>query len=444
VIHKELRKEGLPQKRERNRERIGRFFEMSKLKISLSAFFMLIFLGMFAGLASAAGFDPTNLQNPTPTLNNATVDNNGNIVSQRTHGNFQNNTNSCANCHSVHNGETDTLLMKSGASELCMSCHDGTLGFYDVTKASEAGIMYSNEQSASMHPVNSNLQESAAPGATAVVNNTNGTALKNNSTATFECSSCHNPHGSANDRLLNETVAGNQYGANYNVTIVGYNETITKTNAVAKGTAAVKLNLKLDPAYSAINNATNLSGLKIYKSSGIYTEADANGTTLKSDGTPLTVANVRDYRLNYSALCGSCHTDYYRSREAGPESDNLHYTHSTSSTKSGRACTSCHYSHGTDITLLKDTAGKTIADLEKSTTDGGKGWTDAIARQYMQDVSKEGSNLKRFTNTAVCWACHQSTHQIANTPGTTNYPDTTTWQNFKVPGGDYSGKSSIK
>jgi predicted CXXCH cytochrome family protein len=410
---------------------------MSKLKISLSAFLMLVFLGVFGGIASAEGFDITNLQNPAPTLNNATVDNNGNIVSQRTHGNFQNNTNSCANCHSVHNGETDTLLMKSGASELCMSCHDGTLGFYNVTKVSEAGVMYSHEDSASMHHVDSNLEESSAPGATGIENDTNGTALKNTSTATFECSSCHNPHGSANDRLLNEKVAGNQFGAKYNVTIVGYAETITKASSVPLGEKAIKLDLQLDPAYSTINNATNLSGLKIYKSNGIYTEA--NGPT-----AGVSVADVRNYRLNYSAFCGSCHTDYYRSREDGAQSDGVHYGHSASSTKSGRACTSCHYSHGTDITMLRDTAGKTIADLEKPVAEGGKGWSPDLAKQYMKDVSKSGSNLKRFTNMAVCWACHQSTHQIANTPGTTNYPNTTDYKNFLVPGGDYSGKSKIK
>lgn len=412
---------------------------MSKLKISLSALFMIILLSMFGGLAFAAGtegpvdghFDTTNLQNPTDTLNNATIDNNGDTNSQRTHGNFQNNTNSCSNCHSVHNGQDEMLLMKSGASDLCMSCHDGTLGFYNVYNASEAGVMFSKDTSASMHKVTSHLDEKAAPGATNIENDTNGATLKNTSTATFECSSCHNPHGSANDRLLNEKVAENQYGAKYNVSIVGYTETITKASTIPLGQKAIKLNLQLDPTYSEINNATNLSGIKIYKSSGIYTEA--NGPA-----AGVSVEDVRNYRLNYSAFCGSCHTDYYRSREDGARAmtaDNgAHlYTHSTSSTKSGRACTSCHYAHGTDITLLRDTAGKTIADIAKQ-----PGWDDTKARAYMKDVSKTGSNLKRFTNMAVCWACHQSTHAIANTPGTSTYPGP------GVPGGDYSGKSIIK
>lgn len=383
---------------------------MSKLKISLSALLMLILLSMFGAFASAAEV--------TLPPNTGTVDNFGNTNTHKTHGNFQNNTNACANCHSTHNGENEMLVMKSSEYELCMSCHDGTMGFYDVTKASEAGVIGSHEMSASMHSVDSDLAVSAAPG-----------ALVNKSTATFECSSCHNPHGSANDRLLNEKVAGKQYGSNYNVTIVGYAETITKLNPVPIGTKAIKLNLVEDPAYADINNATDLSGLKIYKSSGIYNKP--------ADG--LTQSQVYDYKLNYSEFCASCHDDYLKNRENGPRADGVHYTHTTNSTKQGRSCTACHYAHGTDITLLKDTAGKTIADLQKTVAEGGKGWTEAQAKAYMKDVSKNGSSaLKRFTNMAVCWTCHQSTHAIANTPGTSTYPGPL------VPGGDYSGKNIIK
>ncbi|MCQ6278713.1 cytochrome c3 family protein [Bacillus sp. EB600] len=414
---------------------------MSRLKISLSALFMLLFLGMFGAAASAAGFDPTNLQHPASTLNNATIDNNGDPNLQRTHGNFQNNTNSCANCHSTHNGETSTLLMKSSGSELCMSCHDGTLGFYNVKEASEAGIMYSQDTSASMHHVDSELQVSAAPGAQATEVDTNGSSLKNTETATFECSSCHNPHGSVNDRILNETVAGNQFAGTYDVYVnnTTHEEKITKLTTVPLGTAGIKLNLQLDPAYKAINDATGSNGLKITKSSGIYTAADPTNPAVD------TLAKVYDKRLNYSAFCGSCHTDYYRSREDGPRDqlaqDGSHlYSHSTSSTKSGRACTSCHYAHGTDITLLKDTSGRTIADLQKSIANGGNAWSEDKARAYMKDVSKDGkSNLKRYTNMAVCWACHQSTHQI-DTQGAVNMTTKTVLS--PIPGGDYSAKTN--
>jgi predicted CXXCH cytochrome family protein len=395
---------------------------MSKLRISLSALLLLVLVSMFGAFASAETFTPTST-NPAPNIHVGDIDNAGNTNTHKTHGNFQNNTNSCANCHSTHNGEDEMLLMKSGEKELCMSCHDGTMGFYNVKKPSEAGVIDSHEMSASMHNVDSDLEVKAAPG-----------ALVNTSTATFECSSCHNPHGSANDRLINETVAGKQYGNNYNVIIVGYTETITKLNQVPVGQKAIKLNLVEDPEFAAINNSSNMSGLKIYKSNGIYNKP--------ADG--LTQAQVYDYKLNYSEFCASCHDDYLKNRENGPRADGVHYTHTTNSTKQGRSCTACHYAHGTDITLLKDTAGKTIADLQKPVAEGGKAWTEAQAKAYMKEVSPKGSSLKRFTNMAVCWACHQSTHQISNTPGTTNYPNTTDYKNYLVPGGDYSGKNLIK
>jgi predicted CXXCH cytochrome family protein len=384
---------------------------MSKVKLGFSALFMLILLGMFANFAFAEVTLPSNIGD---------VDNFGNPNTHKTHGNFQNNTNSCASCHSTHNGE-DEMLLKTSEYELCMSCHDGTMGFYDVTKPSEAGVIDSHEMSASMHDVNSDLTEQTAPG-----------AYNNTSTASFGCASCHNPHGSANDRLLKEVVAGKQYAYNYNVTIVGKTETIVKLNQVPIGTKGIKLNLQEDPEYADINNSTTLSGLKIYKSNGIY-NAPADG---------LTQAQVYDYKLNYSEFCAACHDDYLKNRENGPRADGVHYTHTTNSTKQGRSCTACHYAHGTDITLLRDTAGKTIAELQKPVEEGGKGWTEEQAKAYMKDVSKSGSSaLKRFTNMAVCWACHQSTHAIANTPGTTTYPG---WPDNKIPGGDYSGKALIK
>jgi predicted CXXCH cytochrome family protein len=165
---------------------------MSKLKISLSALLMLVLLSMFGALASAeTPFTPTST-NPAPGIHSADIDNFGNKSTHRTHGNFQNNTNACANCHSTHNGEDDMLLMKSGEYELCMSCHDGTMGFYNVKQGSGAGTFNDSHENASMHNVDSGLTVSSAPG-----------AATNKSTEILECSSCHNPHGSDNDRLLN-------------------------------------------------------------------------------------------------------------------------------------------------------------------------------------------------------------------------------------------------
>jgi hypothetical protein len=83
------------------------------------------------------------------------------------HGNYANNTNACAYCHSTHNGETPTLEGgEYGASEdnFCMVCHDGTNGSPMPDK---------------YNSVNKHNQHAPAD-------------AKNSES----CTSCHNPHAS--------------------------------------------------------------------------------------------------------------------------------------------------------------------------------------------------------------------------------------------------------
>jgi predicted CXXCH cytochrome family protein len=339
---------------------------MSKVKFCFTTIFTLILLGMFAAIASAAGnqtidnFTPTP-GNPAPNIYVGTVDNNGNTNQHKTHGDFQNNTNSCANCHSAHNGEDATLLkFQDTESNLCMACHDGSLGFYNVNKNSGAGVFNSSHDSASMHNVGTQTIGSA-PG-----------AYSNKSTEALQCSSCHNPHGSVNDRLLNESVLNGVLYA-----------------GLEKGTKAINLSLTPDPAFAEINKSTTNSGLLITTSIGPKDNSD---------------------KVNYNKFCTACHDDYLNS--SGAPNRTAHYSHTTNSASAGRNCAACHYAHGTDITLLKDTQGKTIADLMKPTTQGGKGWDLEKAEAYMEDVNPGGSKLKKYTNMVVCYTCHTSSHSI--------------------------------
>ncbi|NMD68840.1 hypothetical protein HHO41_00970 [Bacillus sp. DNRA2] len=359
---------------------------MGRLKIAFTAILMLILVSIFAAGASAA------TTNPGPGVNVGSVDNFGNESTHKTHGNFQNNTNSCANCHSTHNGEDEMLLMKDGEYELCMSCHDGTMGFYDVTKNSGAGTFDDSHLSSSMHNVDAGIQIGSAPG-----------KFTNNSTAELECSSCHNPHGSANDRLLNETVAGKAF-ATYAVNGV-------QTPAPV-GTKTIALELTDDPAYAELNALTGTGGLKITKSNG-------------PKGSVIAATGVND-KIHYSQFCGACHDDYFAKRNAGSSSNPMPgkpstgsaitaththdtYTHTTNSSSQGRSCAACHYAHGTDVTTMIDAAGRNIdALLQVKDANGVNLFTQETAEQYMKDVSVKGSSLKKFTNMAVCFACHGS------------------------------------
>jgi predicted CXXCH cytochrome family protein len=281
------------------------------------------------------------------------VKNDGSVGVHKTHGDFQNNTNACGNCHSTHQGDSATLLkFESAEYDMCLSCHDGTLGFYNVKAASGAGTFgdfeENSHESLSMHNVQGQTRIDAAPG-----------ALTENEDA-LTCSSCHNPHGTENDRLLKSSVNGDTYT-----------------------TDRVDLELQEDPAYTAFNASTGENGLKIKVSQGL---------------------SVGTNKTTYSKFCSTCHTDYLGG--SGGQNVAGHYGHTTNSSSAGRNCASCHYAHGTDITLLKDTAGKTVADYIAG------GWTEETALDYMRDVSAGGSALKKYTNMSVCWTCHTSSHAI--------------------------------
>jgi predicted CXXCH cytochrome family protein len=128
------------------------------------------------------------------------LNNTGTAGTQRTHGEYQNNTDSCASCHQTHTASGETLLFKDGVYNTCTACHDGTLGFYNVfqngKQASTAGTFGGTTTgNMSAHLATGALQIKAAPGG-----NPNGTGSW---TGEFDCASCHAPHGSYSDRLLN-------------------------------------------------------------------------------------------------------------------------------------------------------------------------------------------------------------------------------------------------
>jgi len=130
---------------------------------------------------------------------------------QRTHGEYQNNSNSCASCHQTHTAAAKDLLFKGGVYSTCAACHDGTLGFYNVfangADASTAGTFGGTEAgNASVHLATGlvdGIYVGMAPGGNHMVGPTGsmddeGEAWKQ----PFDCAACHAPHGSYSDRLL--------------------------------------------------------------------------------------------------------------------------------------------------------------------------------------------------------------------------------------------------
>ncbi len=174
----------------------------------------------YQGNANRTGGDTNNvdIQDTTSTIASPDVQNiiksknmymndDSGPRTQRTHGEYQNNTNSCASCHQTHTGAAKDLLFKGSSSangvyNTCTACHDGTLGFYNVFTPSTAGTFGGTDQgNASVHLATGMANIYMAPGADAQSTN----QIWNDE---FDCAACHAPHGSYSDRLLHYSPAG--------------------------------------------------------------------------------------------------------------------------------------------------------------------------------------------------------------------------------------------
>jgi predicted CXXCH cytochrome family protein len=480
-------------------------------KFSLSFLFALMLFGMFAIAASAEGpMTPGKAGDVNANANGTAVgiDNDGvntsvkkNLTGHNVHTSYQNNTNSCASCHQTHTSQGDQLLFADSVYNTCTACHDGTLGYLNVfadgqlnggAETTGAGT-FGGSHGGSQHMANDTIKINAAPGGNPLgdTDKTKGTMWGES----FNCASCHAPHGSYSDRLLQynpngigsipASKGGNQLenvsvvdtlptvsatapavvllrstDANGKVTVAQYNKGASSyskstapwlygydsrtdgktywsrlmendTTVAAYGsTSGVYFDYEHAEAYStsaagatALGKATKgfiarpvvvqmakeghdtiqsayWSGADISKFEG------KTAQELKDLGYTVDASNVvKNVGVQMSKFCSACHSDYMQANSEGAKShfgeEYAAYRHSTNS--DSYTCVRCHFGHGTDAYIMKDSLGRTVADLVNA------GQTETDALKYMQDVNPS-SALKKFTNMSVCWACHNSSH----------------------------------
>ncbi|RDU37599.1 hypothetical protein DRW41_07090 [Neobacillus piezotolerans] len=513
-------------------------------KFSLSFLFAIMLLGVFAAAASAEGpMTPgtkgTSIENANKTGEGVDVNDGSTagtvikaLTGQKMHTAYQNNTNSCASCHQTHTAKGDQLLFSDTVYNTCTACHDGTLGFANVFASGETAKMtgagtFGGSHGASQHMANDTIKISAAPGG----NKLEGSKIKGTAWGeNFNCASCHAPHGSYSDRLLqynpngiasmpasqggnqlenvpvydqatgktvDEALAGKtepvvllrstdadgkvivaQYnkgtsgytkseapwlygydnrsdGKTYwsrlmenDTTVAAYGSTkgvyfdyehaqaystdaagATALGKATKGFLARPIVVKMekDEATHTVNQAAYFGGSTVTKMGISEQKLKDLGYTVATDG------KVTGIGVAMSKFCSACHTDYFGksvdvSKGETPSShfgnEYSAYRHSTNS--DSYTCVRCHYGHGTDAYIMKDSLGRTINDLvgtpgfDTGTPDEQK----AAALSYMQD-NNASSALKKFTNMSVCWACHNSSHAetIKNTERRDDHPN---------------------
>jgi predicted CXXCH cytochrome family protein len=233
------------------------------------------------------------------------------------------NTDACAGCHRVHESPAADRLLKTPTEfELCTSCHNGTGSVLDVLDGKKLSATVSSrpggaatggdllaggfdfqrgQATTSKHPLGATAAwgaGTAPPGSLAPFDTTSGTA------ASLDCTSCHNPHGSRNYRILNEQVGGIP-GSPKNVSVLAFApNTPTGTTAgftkdefgpgITSGTPSTKYTV----AYYASNGLTDTGGF-------FGPDTQANIATRNAAVTP------GDSKATGAALlCGACHTAY--------------------------------------------------------------------------------------------------------------------------------------
>lgn len=378
-----------------------------------------------------------------------------NVPGQRTHGEYQNDTNSCASCHQTHTASGKKLLFKNGVYNTCAACHDGTLGFYNVYQHSNAGSFGGDPiNSSSVHMATGSMTIAAAPGGNRTSTDTKTWGKD------FTCASCHAPHGSYSDRLLH-----------YNPNGIG---TTAPTDALGNPTGGKKIlnaTVAFDSAtgkYTAIGaDATTIAGpflygytygkpklywtqirvmdaatgtfshkysgdptkswndvLKVNYRGGYFTDPDglltgvalsdiqidvAPATIVKVNQTALAipaaqalglpVTQVDSYKSGVSGFCAACHTDY-NSNSAQTETGAFSkaFRHKiVQGLKTGMVGEEANGVPNQNMVCLScHFAHGTDNTMMKDARDVEGTSTDVNA----------SSALKRYTNMAVCWKCH--------------------------------------
>lgn len=136
------------------------------------------------------------------------------------HGGFTLTTGTCAGCHRAHTAVGEMLLKAESIYGLCTTCHAGTAQT-DVVHGVQTGTGRSlngggfeqatGEVVTSSHTV-AGLRVNGFPAGgigTAWGSQDGSGDAGVGVSGTLECTSCHNPHGSTNYRILNDAGGGN-------------------------------------------------------------------------------------------------------------------------------------------------------------------------------------------------------------------------------------------
>jgi predicted CXXCH cytochrome family protein len=308
------------------------------------------------------------------------------------HGGYDLNTGACSQCHRLHTAmSNDGMLLKTPTQyELCISCHDGQGatnvqdglglngplnggGFLQFATSPNAATP---TQWGGLATVTSRHDVEGIPlgggqHTTGVGIAWGGASSGQGIQGTLECTSCHNPHGSVNYRMLNDdnpggtplTTSSSSKWVNspdvmlWNFTIVSTaTQYVTDTGMWTIGVAQVPATNDDLHNYSSGNVANYTGGMRMFCSTchKSYLTANSNARRLPSDdlnNPGIYFYGTQDANDGYGDVGRYRHTMSRTGSTSTKYPIRLAAVDTITTGRNQFTCLTCHRAHGTAATL---------------------------------------------------------------------------------------------
>jgi predicted CXXCH cytochrome family protein len=367
------------------------------------------------------------------------------------------NADSCAGCHRAHTAQAATYLLTEEVPAMCYACHNGaaTGATTDVVNGLQYGAIGSSgtvvgalrnggftnthigsaaavRQTSTTGRLSGFIPASSGAKAVTSTHSVDGTAqlaygygVSGTNTlglpgVKLECTTCHNPHGNGNYRILNPLALSTSGSTNGQFVIATSGATVVSTSGITAGifvtddtthtgVGADTRNYTIHQRNSTPNATTGVNDL--------LTLASLSGVTSSWSGDYLhryvpwsrDLPQINDnpngqpatYYVQMTNWCLQCHSRLFGNsgtRTGGTTDTVFKYRHTANS--SSRNCVQCHVSHGTSADMDSKVTSQELVP-------GQSGFGDMTS-----------SYLLKVDNRGTCQLCHDPTGTYEDNPTT--------------------------